>query len=222
MHDNRRHISSSGYLSAELNEPYMHPYGMMATPSNRGPNNPAMQQARRERRSSTHLSLCIGDRLTCQFTDPNKLHRSLLPTALVMGARCSCAHPRPASHSLLRSRTQHRLVAERRWQLGCKVRAHPTQIMHELYRGLTQQGIMWKKIGPYNLKCRCAVPGLMGVGELCADGDGGGAVERHAGATATLSRARRGGPGDGPADAAAQGGQDGGAALPEQRGGVHD
>jgi len=101
MHDNRRHISSSGYLSAELNEPYMHPYGMMATPSNRGPNNPAMQQ--------------------------------------------------------------HRLVAERRWQLGCKVRAHPTQIMHELYRGLTQQGIMWKKIGPYNLKCRCAVPGLMGV-----------------------------------------------------------
>jgi len=101
MYDNRRHINSSGYLSAELNEAYAHPHGMMATPTNRSPNGAPLQQ--------------------------------------------------------------HRLVAERRWQLGCKVRAHPTQIMHELYRALGACGIAWKRLAPYTLKCRLEVGGMNSV-----------------------------------------------------------
>lgn len=47
IYDNRRHINSSGYLSAELNEPFVHPLGMMATPTNRTVGTPLQQQVTR-------------------------------------------------------------------------------------------------------------------------------------------------------------------------------
>lgn len=56
-----------------------------------------------------------------------------------------------ADHSSL---PQQRLLAERKWRLGLHVRGHPSALMAELYRVLQSYQITWKKLGPYNLKCR--------------------------------------------------------------------
>lgn len=66
------------------------------------------------------------------------------------------------THSLCRTASatppasvpQQRLLAERRWRLGMHARGHPSALMAELYRVLQVQGVAWKKIAPYNLKCR--------------------------------------------------------------------
>ena len=47
-----------------------------------------------------------------------------------------------------------RVHAERRWRLGTHSRGHPSALMAELYRVLQLLGIAWKKLAPYNLKCR--------------------------------------------------------------------
>jgi len=47
-----------------------------------------------------------------------------------------------------------RVVAERKWRLGVHARGHPSTLMAELYRVLQVAGVAWKKLGPYNLKCR--------------------------------------------------------------------
>ncbi|PNW84016.1 hypothetical protein CHLRE_04g211600v5 [Chlamydomonas reinhardtii] len=52
---------------------------------------------------------------------------------------------------------QQRLVAERRWRLGVHARGHPSALMAELYRVLQLNGVAWKKVAPYALKCRAAV-----------------------------------------------------------------
>ncbi|KAG2426687.1 hypothetical protein HXX76_012997 [Chlamydomonas incerta] len=52
---------------------------------------------------------------------------------------------------------QQRLVAERRWRLGVHARGHPSALMAELYRVLQLNGVAWKKMAPYALKCRAAV-----------------------------------------------------------------
>lgn len=52
---------------------------------------------------------------------------------------------------------QQRLVAERKWRLGSHVRGHPAALMAELYRCLAAHGIAWKKLAPYNLKCRTEI-----------------------------------------------------------------
>lgn len=53
--------------------------------------------------------------------------------------------------------TAQRLVAERRWRLGAHARGHPSRLMAELYRALAACGVSWKKVAPYNLKCRAVV-----------------------------------------------------------------
>lgn len=50
-----------------------------------------------------------------------------------------------------------RLVVERRWRLGIGTRGHPGAIMQELLRALASMGIVWKKHGPYNVKCRAEI-----------------------------------------------------------------
>jgi len=52
---------------------------------------------------------------------------------------------------------QQRLLVERKWRLGMHGRGHPSTLMAELYRVLQKQGISWKKMSPYNLKCRKVV-----------------------------------------------------------------
>lgn len=56
------------------------------------------------------------------------------------------------------SAPQQRLVAERKWRLGVHARGHPSALMAELYRSFQANQVSWKKIGPYNLKCRKTVP----------------------------------------------------------------
>ena len=53
--------------------------------------------------------------------------------------------------------TNQRVHAERRWRLGLHSRGHPSALMAELYRVLQLLGIAWKKLAPYNLKCRKAI-----------------------------------------------------------------
>ncbi|KAL0691665.1 hypothetical protein Bca4012_091344 [Brassica carinata] len=43
---------------------------------------------------------------------------------------------------------------ERKWALGLQSRAHPREIMTEVLKALQDLSVCWKKIGPYNMKCR--------------------------------------------------------------------
>ncbi|KAF8049773.1 hypothetical protein N665_2118s0003 [Sinapis alba] len=43
---------------------------------------------------------------------------------------------------------------ERKWALGLQSRAHPREIMTEVLKALQDLNVCWKKIGPYNMKCR--------------------------------------------------------------------
>jgi len=52
---------------------------------------------------------------------------------------------------------QQRLMAERKWRLGVHARGHPSALMTELLRALQLGGICWKKLAPYNIKCRKTV-----------------------------------------------------------------
>ncbi|GAB4817310.1 hypothetical protein N2152v2_004356 [Parachlorella kessleri] len=76
-----------------------------------------------------------------------------------------------------------RLVVERRWRLGLSSRAHPSTIMQEVYRGLHQLGVHWKKNGAYNVKCRAvlllrppAAPAPQGASEQGAPAGGGASM----------------------------------------------
>ncbi|KAJ9505516.1 hypothetical protein QJQ45_021086, partial [Haematococcus lacustris] len=65
-----------------------------------------------------------------------------------------------------------RVLAERRWRLGVHARGHPSALMAELLRVLQAAGIAWKKIGPYNVKCRKMVQlQPFGSGQMSDDGD---------------------------------------------------
>ncbi|MEW5301429.1 MAG: hypothetical protein WDW36_004289 [Sanguina aurantia] len=52
------------------------------------------------------------------------------------------------------SQVQQRLITDRKWRLGVHARGHPSALMLELYRVLLLNNVSWKKLGPYNLKCR--------------------------------------------------------------------
>jgi len=59
---------------------------------------------------------------------------------------------------------QQRMVAERNWLLGLHTRQAPADIMAETFRALQSLGIGWKRIQPYNIKCRkVAVVGAGGA-----------------------------------------------------------
>ena len=47
-----------------------------------------------------------------------------------------------------------RLVAERRWRLGVHSRGHPHRIIEDLLRALHALSVGYKKVAPYNYKCR--------------------------------------------------------------------
>ncbi|GFP91758.1 snf1-related protein kinase catalytic subunit alpha kin10 [Phtheirospermum japonicum] len=53
---------------------------------------------------------------------------------------------------------------DRKWALGLQSRAHPREIMTEVLKALQELNVYWKKIGPYNMKCRWA-PGNSGLHE---------------------------------------------------------
>ncbi|GAA0143219.1 non-receptor serine/threonine protein kinase [Lithospermum erythrorhizon] len=45
-------------------------------------------------------------------------------------------------------------TVERKWALGLQSRAHPREIMTEVLKALQELNVGWKKIAPYNMKCR--------------------------------------------------------------------
>ncbi|KAK2655698.1 hypothetical protein Ddye_008750 [Dipteronia dyeriana] len=49
-------------------------------------------------------------------------------------------------------------ATKRKWALGLQSRAHPHQIMMQVLKALQELNVCWKKIGHYNIKCRC-IPG---------------------------------------------------------------
>lgn len=51
-----------------------------------------------------------------------------------------------------------RLVAERRWRLGVHSRGHPHRIIEDLLRALHALAVGYKKVAPYNYKCRKLYP----------------------------------------------------------------
>ncbi|KAK4477596.1 hypothetical protein RD792_016832 [Penstemon davidsonii] len=53
-------------------------------------------------------------------------------------------------------------AVDRKWALGLQSRAHPREIMTEVLKALQELNVYWKKIGPYNMKCRW-VPGSPGM-----------------------------------------------------------
>ncbi len=53
-----------------------------------------------------------------------------------------------------------RVVAERRWRLGVHSRGHPHRIIEDLLRALAAQKVAYKKMAPYNYKCRKVYPAL--------------------------------------------------------------
>ncbi|KAG2452015.1 hypothetical protein HYH02_003056 [Chlamydomonas schloesseri] len=79
---------------------------------------------------------------------------SLMPSA---GAAASASVAAAAGGGGGGGTPQQRLVAERRWRLGVHARGHPSALMAELYRVMQLNGVAWKKVGPYALKCRAAV-----------------------------------------------------------------
>ncbi|XP_051118778.1 SNF1-related protein kinase catalytic subunit alpha KIN10-like [Andrographis paniculata] len=46
------------------------------------------------------------------------------------------------------------LPSDRKWALGLQSRAHPREILTEVLNALQELNVQWKKIGPYNMKCR--------------------------------------------------------------------
>ncbi|KAL3526549.1 hypothetical protein ACH5RR_011205 [Cinchona calisaya] len=53
---------------------------------------------------------------------------------------------------------------DRKWALGLQSRAHPREVMTEVLKALQELSVSWKKIGPYNMKCRWS-PGIPGHDE---------------------------------------------------------
>lgn len=53
-----------------------------------------------------------------------------------------------------------RVVAERRWRLGVHSRGHPHRIIEDLLRALAAHKVAYKKMAPYNYKCRKVYPAL--------------------------------------------------------------
>ena len=51
-----------------------------------------------------------------------------------------------------------RLVAERRWRLGVHSRGHPHRIIEDLLSALHALSVGYKKLAPYNYKCRKLYP----------------------------------------------------------------
>ncbi|GBF87975.1 snf1-related kinase [Raphidocelis subcapitata] len=94
-----------------------------------------------------------------------------------------------------------RLLAERRWRLGVAARGHPSMLMGELYRALAANRIAWKKLGPYNLKCRIIVtlrPSRLG--RMSEDDPPLSEAAARAGSGSSGGRGRGGGGGGGGGD----------------------
>lgn len=74
------------------------------------------------------------------------------------GTCCACAAGMMSPQSSGSVAPQQRVVAERRWRLGVHSRGHPHRIIDELLRALLAHTVSYKKMAPYNFKCRKIYP----------------------------------------------------------------
>jgi len=129
--DNRRGVHNSSYLREALNEG-IHSHGS-------GPGGGGSGLA--------HLG--PGG---VQHPAQQQQHHHPLQGPMGGSSSSSSGAGAPGSHL-----PQQRLVAERKWRLGSHLKGHPSALMAELYRAMAVHSIQWKKLGPYNLKCRKVV-----------------------------------------------------------------
>ncbi|XP_047311062.1 SNF1-related protein kinase catalytic subunit alpha KIN10-like [Impatiens glandulifera] len=55
---------------------------------------------------------------------------------------------------------------EHKWALGLQSRAHPREIMTEVLKAMQELNVCWKKIGPYNMKCKWVPPPVHHGGQM--------------------------------------------------------
>ncbi|KAK0584186.1 hypothetical protein LWI29_025361 [Acer saccharum] len=68
----------------------------------------------------------------------------------------SYMHPSEVNNApIVRHSFPAQSATKRKWALGLQSRAHPHQIMTQVLKALQELNVCWKKIGHYNIKCRC-------------------------------------------------------------------
>eukprot|EP00271_Cylindrocystis_brebissonii_P002744 TRINITY_DN13544_c0_g1_i1.p1 TRINITY_DN13544_c0_g1~~TRINITY_DN13544_c0_g1_i1.p1 ORF type:complete len:540 (+),score=102.80 TRINITY_DN13544_c0_g1_i1:1027-2646(+) len=102
-----------------------------------------------------------------------RFHPMAAATGVAAGGRRASGPPGMPSPSAL---TQ-RVVADRKWALGLQSRAHPSEIMGEVFGALKELDVGWKKSGLYSVKCRWEAPGSRDIPSSASgnfhDGAGG-------------------------------------------------
>ncbi|BDA43258.1 Serine/threonine protein kinase OSK3 [Coccomyxa sp. Obi] len=93
-------------------------------------------------------------------------NRRRMPSSAYLRAALTEAHHQPQGYPSAGMMSGgsggpgQRVVAERRWRLGVHSRGHPHRIIEDLLRALTAQKVAYKKMAPYNYKCRKVYPAL--------------------------------------------------------------
>lgn len=67
--------------------------------------------------------------------------------------------PSQSSTSKSETSSQHRRVTQRQWRLGGQLKGGPATIMSKLHSILRANGVVWKKLGPYSIRCRKSLEG---------------------------------------------------------------
>lgn len=150
--DNRRRATAwSGYLGAEFSEPREHANMLMQQ---------QQQQAFDPTASTARNPLAP---LPTPGSRRGGSGGGVGMTVSLLGGTNHMGYP------LSPTNLHHRVVADRKWALGLQSRAHPTEIMAEVYRALQALQVSWKKVPGgwlYLIRCRWDGP------QAAIDGEG--------------------------------------------------
>lgn len=115
----------------------------------------------RFRVSSGYLGAEFQETMECGFN-------RMAPPEAAAAAASAVAHRLPGYVEFQGMGSRPQFPVERKWALGLQSRAHPREIMTEVLKALQELNVCWKKIGPYNMKCRW-IPGIPGHHEGMAN-----------------------------------------------------
>lgn len=160
MFDNRRRLPSSGYLSAELTEA-----AAAAAVAHVQAGFSSQGGAELRRLLPSPQDELVDELSVARMLNhpSNVQHYPRIGTFVSLLKAPSFSPSPPAGLMSLaqmgssQALTQQRLVAERKWRLGSHGRGHASTIMAELFRVLQLNQVSWKKVAPYNIKCRRVV-----------------------------------------------------------------
>lgn len=113
--------------------------------------------------------MCPADKLVLQQRTGSALQQDVVlvhknKKMLFPDTFIRCAGIVFPQQSQTQSAPGQRVVAERRWRLGVHSRGHPHRIIEDLLRALHALSVGYKKVAPYNYKCRKLYPAR---GEPC-------------------------------------------------------